>query len=364
MHLSYILYIIILGDGMKLVSIIVPVYNRENSIVRCYNSLIKQSYNNIEIIFVDDGSTDDSLKVMKSFNDSRVLVLSQENAGPSEARRYGFNNSSGEYICFVDSDDSISKDYISRLVKTLEDNNCDICLSRIGLHVNYPVIKKIMFKVKKQPKFINLSNQCEYLPALSQGVVGKLFRRKILKLEKIEFRANEDLVIMYPLYAKLKYILVDNSAIYHNYYSRNSQRNLLFGYKFENMYNTFGTLKLVYEEYKNMGLLNDYYYALEMLFIRNILERVNNLSDSVSDKIYLYKFVDVVLDYLEYFFPDWDRNIYYLSGFKLGEITDRLRIYRARKIIVEISRKRVELELEEIYDKYKKIEDMYERVSK
>ena len=355
------MYIIKIGDFMKLVSIIVPVYNREKSIVECYNSLIKQKYKNIEIVFVDDGSTDDSLKILKGFDDKRVVVLSQENRGPSEARRYGFNQSHGEYICFVDSDDGIAPDYISRLVETIEKDGGDVCIGRMGLHVNYPVIRKLIFKSRKHPEIIDLREHCEYLPALSQGVVGKLFKREKLNLEKIEFRANEDLAIMYPMYAKFNYISTDNRAIYHNYYSRNSQRNLLFGYKFDNIYNTFGTLKIVYDKYKNMGLLNDYYYGLEMLFIRNILERVNNLNASVDDKVYLYKFISVLLDYLEYFFPDWEKNIYYLNGFKLGEITDRLRIHRARKIINRISREKLNLELTEIYDKYKKIEEMYEK---
>ena len=105
---------------MKLVSIIVPVYNREKSIIYCYKSLIRQKYKNIEIIFVDDGSTDNSLDILKSFDDKRVVVLSQKNAGPSEARRYGFNQSHGEYISFVDSDDGIATDYISRLVDMIE----------------------------------------------------------------------------------------------------------------------------------------------------------------------------------------------------------------------------------------------------
>lgn len=346
---------------MKLVSVIVPVYNREHTIINCYNSLINQTYKDIEIIFVDDGSKDKSLEIMKEFSDKRVKVISQENGGPSEARRTGFNASKGEYICFVDSDDGISNNFIYRLVEMLEMGNGQICMGRIGLHVDNSIIKKIVFKAKSKPKFIYMEKDKKYLPALSQGVVGKLFKREVLDLKKIEFRANEDLTIMYPMYAKIGYIIVDNNAIYHNYYSRNSQRNLLFGYKFENIYNTFGTLKLVYDEYVKMGKLEEYYYELEMLFIRNIFERVNNLSDSVTDKIYRYKFISVLLDYLEFFFPDWNRNKYYLKGFKLGEITDRLRIYRARKIISKIQRKRVNLSLEEIYDKYIQIEKMYDK---
>lgn len=346
---------------MKLVSIIVPVYNRVDAIELCYDSLIRQTYKNIEIIFVDDGSTDDTLSVLNSFKDERVLVIHQDNAGPSEARRVGFNHSKGEYILFIDSDDTIDEDFTNKLVMTIEKTNASISCGRIGLHVNYPIIKNIIFKAKKKPEEIYLSKNKEYLPALHQGIVGKLFKREILELKKNTFRANEDLIVMYPLFAKVDHLAYDNKAIYHNYYSKNSQRNLLFGYKFMTIYNTFGTLSKLIDEYKKLSLYDEYYLELEMLFIRNIFERINNLESSVNNREYFYKFVSLLLLYLEYYFPDWRVNPYYLEDYSLGEITDRLRIKNASRIIKKVNYKSEKLSLEEIYDRYKLLEKDYEK---
>ena len=113
---------------MKKVSIIVPVYNRENDIVLCYQSLYKQTYPNIEIIFVNDGSTDNTLNILNTFD--KVKVITIKNSGPAEARRVGLNNSTGEYISFVDSDDYLDKNFILNLVNTIEETNTNICLGR------------------------------------------------------------------------------------------------------------------------------------------------------------------------------------------------------------------------------------------
>ena len=103
---------------MPLVSVIVPVYNCEPYLNRCIKSIISQSFKDIEIIMVDDGSTDESLLKCKKYakRDDRLIVLHQENQGVSSARNKGIEQSSGRYICFVDGDDSIDEGYIEELV--------------------------------------------------------------------------------------------------------------------------------------------------------------------------------------------------------------------------------------------------------
>jgi len=347
---------------MKLVSIIVPVYNRNSVIKKCYNSLINQTYKNIEIIFVDDGSTDDTLDVLNSFLDNRLVVISKKNGGPADARRVGFNKSHGEYICFVDSDDKIDKDFISKLVTVMERDGSSIVLGRIGVHHYYPFIKNITLKSKRKPKRIDLDKRPEYLPTLKPGMVGNLYKREVLSLKKNKFKANEDIIIMYPLYIKCRYISVCNDCIYHNYLSETSQyREHLLGYSFDNLLNTFEPLKYIYEEFEKMGKLEDYFYEIEMLFIRNIFERIWNIIQSVDDKIYRHKFISVILDYLECFFPDWDSNPYFLMGYKLGEITDKFNIKMAYNEISKIKRKKLFIKLEDVYEKYKQIEYMYNK---
>lgn len=352
-----------LGDNVKLVSIIIPVYNRASRIIECYNSLINQSYKNIEIIFVDDGSTDNTLNVLNSFLDDRVIVLSQKNSGPAAARRLGFMKSSGEYICFVDSDDTLSKKYVYKLVRSIEVNNSNMAVGRLGVYYYYPLLKRVTLKVKRKPKKIDLDKKREYLSVFTPGIVGKLFKREFLELKEVNFKANEDIVIMYPLYVKCRYISFDNSAIYHYNLAKNSQfKEYLYGYSLDNLLNTFEPLRCIYENFSQISKLEDYFYEVEMLFIKNISERIWNIVQCVDDKIYRYKFISVILDYLECYFPDWDTNPYYVRGFKLGEVSDRFHVLKMVDIVSKIKRKRLYLSVDEVYDRYKKIEEMYEKI--
>lgn len=100
-----------------LISIVVPVYNSANFIKKCVTSLITQTYDNLEIILVDDGSSDESLEICNQLQkgDNRIKVIHQENAGVSSARNTGIKVAKGEYILFIDSDDTISKEFIEKM---------------------------------------------------------------------------------------------------------------------------------------------------------------------------------------------------------------------------------------------------------
>ena len=112
----------------KLVSIVVPVYNVEKYLERCVDSLINQTYKNIEIILVDDGATDNSGELCDKllFKDSRIKVFHKLNGGLSDARNYGINQATGEYLLFVDSDDWVENEIVEKLYNSIEQNSADI----------------------------------------------------------------------------------------------------------------------------------------------------------------------------------------------------------------------------------------------
>lgn len=112
----------------KLVSIIVPVYNTEPYLNQCIDSILAQTYHNLEIIIIDDGATDNSADICESYSDSRIIVYHTENRGLSAARNYGIDKSHGEYIYFVDSDDWIDADLIEKAMKCIGDADI-ICFS-------------------------------------------------------------------------------------------------------------------------------------------------------------------------------------------------------------------------------------------
>lgn len=110
-----------------LISIIVPVYNVEKYIRECIDSIIKQTYHNIELILIDDGSTDNSAKICDEYatKDKRIKVIHKENRGVSSARNIGLDNANGQYITFIDSDDYVKNNYCEELLKNLKDKNAD-----------------------------------------------------------------------------------------------------------------------------------------------------------------------------------------------------------------------------------------------
>lgn len=124
-----------------MISIIVPVYKAEKYLDKCIESLINQTYQDIEMIFVDDGSPDQSGKILDQWvlKDSRIKVIHQENGGPSKARNQGIKEATGEEIIFVDGDDLVSEDMCQVLHGLLEKYQSDIAIAGINI---YLMIKK------------------------------------------------------------------------------------------------------------------------------------------------------------------------------------------------------------------------------
>ena len=123
-----------INKQLQKISIIIPVYNLEDYIAKCLDSIINQSYKNIEIIIVNDGSTDKSAEIFESYSkiDSRIKIFYQHNQGPSTARNTGLDVATGEYISFIDGDDWIEPDMIEMLYKNSRLYNADISVCNIN----------------------------------------------------------------------------------------------------------------------------------------------------------------------------------------------------------------------------------------
>lgn len=186
------------------VSIIVPVHNTENYIENCLNSLLNQTYKNIEIILVENGSTDDSLNKIKEYakKNERIKILISNKLGVSPARNLGIKNSSGKYIAFVDSDDYVSEDYIFELISHYND---DICMTMSAYYL-----------VTGSEYRICIDEFCESIMSaetlkdnLSQVVGGgytlnKLFKKEIIDDFKLTF--DEDVRILEDYLFCIRYL--------------------------------------------------------------------------------------------------------------------------------------------------------------
>jgi len=179
-------------SNSKIVSVIIPVFNIEKYIKKCIESVISQTFKDLEIILIDDGSTDLSSEICKEFEkkDQRILVISQKNQGLSAARNRGIKISSGRYLTFVDGDDLIEKDMIEFLLDDLLKNDADI--SVCGIWDSY---KKSDGNIQKMCR--NFKNKFGILKSyealkevlingkISLFAVAKLYKREIF--DKIEF---------------------------------------------------------------------------------------------------------------------------------------------------------------------------------
>ena len=113
----------------KIISVIVPVYNVEKYLSECIESIIDQTYLDLEIILINDGSTDGSFDICKEYEkrDSRIKLIDKINGGLSSARNAGIDNASGAYLCFVDSDDCLEKDALMQLYQAISESDISIC---------------------------------------------------------------------------------------------------------------------------------------------------------------------------------------------------------------------------------------------
>lgn len=205
------------------ISVVIPVYNAENTIGNILEKLIDQEYRNIEIIAVNDGSKDDSWKILKIFSkkDERVIAVDQKNAGASTARNVGINKSTGEFITFVDSDDDISDKLISELAKQIKDNS-DFIMCGMSMNDKEIVAPDVFIENKKLITQYVLKSLLT--KNLLYGPCCKLFRRSIIVGNNIQFPAEvkygEDTVFVLNYLSHANNIInIQQSLYYYNFQS-------------------------------------------------------------------------------------------------------------------------------------------------
>ena len=167
----------------KLISVIVPVYNVEEYLDECLDSIRKQTYKNIEVILVNDGSTDKSQEICERYcqQDSRFYLINQENRGLSGARNRGIQESTAEFITFVDSDDVLKEDMLEQLMKQMSVEEVDIveCWytnDKQELDLPSPKVAEIIFKGNSQEALVSLCKN----NMVRLNAVAKLYRRQLI----------------------------------------------------------------------------------------------------------------------------------------------------------------------------------------
>jgi glycosyltransferase involved in cell wall biosynthesis len=256
----------------KKISVIVPVYNNEKFLERCINSIINQSYKNIEIIIVNDGSTDGSAEICDNFEDDRVIVKHKVNKGVSAARNDGIAIATGEYISFVDSDDWIEPHMFLNLLNEMIKTNADIAVSGINFYSpneNQTVYKQYhsndiqIYETEKALQSLLTYNKNKQMAIM---VCNKLYKRSLFNgvrfPENISF-GEDDVVSTKLMLGAMKVIHLDK-AYYNCFLSENSLSRSTFS---KNKLGVICARTIVYKSLSN-------YDNIRILAYKRLLEGI------------------------------------------------------------------------------------------
>lgn len=259
------------------ISVIVPVYNVEAYLERCVESILKQTYSNLEILLVNDGSTDKSGELCDqlALRDQRIRVIHKENGGLSDARNRGIDEASSGLIGFIDSDDYIDEDMYETLYRQLRESNAD--LSMCG---HYDVFHQIPEKQVSEIKTWNLSSEeaikmVMEAKVLSVTAVNKLYKKELFNHLKFEVgKIAEDAFIMIRLLDQCQKVVATNEKKYYYVHRENSITTQKFSLKFLNVIEAYEqNANIIREHYPaiadvaTMRLNWAYFYVLDRLLV-------------------------------------------------------------------------------------------------
>lgn len=261
-----------------MVSVIVPVYNGEKYLRECIDSICNQSYTDLEIIIINDGSNDNTSKIAKQIEskDNRVIYVEHENKGVSYSRNKGLDLATGEYIVFVDCDDTIEKGYIELLFNQISKNNLDIVSCGYTDISIYGTIKLNDFYIGN-----SMLNKDEFINNIFKGVGGtlwgKIFKTEIINKNKIRLNNNifmcEDMlfVLQYSMQSR-SFGAIEQSLYNYNRKNENSISSKINFEYFDNLIKVMKSIEVILNENK-----------YDKNFIDSILcERIRSLTISFS----------------------------------------------------------------------------------
>lgn len=292
------------------VSIILPVYNVEKYLSACLDSLLAQTLKEIEIVAVNDGSTDGSLQILQAYqslNPEKLFIFSTENHGVSRARNYGFAHSHGEYVWFVDSDDFVEPDACRLLYEKATADGNDLVLFRYYNVDSETGVRKEYIASCHNQNF-RVADKPYELPAISPYPWIKFIHRDLFNglcfPEGIRF---EDLPVAYLLAVKARSIGYVDQCFY------NYRKNVGFLSRLTpSTLHIRNAIIFMKEEMEKLGLFEQYQTELDFIAVRHFFYRfwkllTNYETDQKELKLQL---INELFDYMESNIPDWESNHY------------------------------------------------------
>lgn len=296
---------------MAMISIIIPIYNAEKTLKKCLESIVKQSYKDIELILVNDGSIDSSLEICNRFSkrDSRIKVINKENEGSVKARIDGINKSTGKYITFVDSDDWLDRNALEVLIMELDRENIDIlCFNSYKVLGNYGVIKvegnRTYFKDNKIYK--NKEIEVRLIAAWLHGhpfpstLWGKIYKREVIqdafKYSKYIRFFYDDLMTNFEVFFRAKTIKLIDIPLYYYRYGVGTSKYM--PYLIEDVINVYRVQKIIIEKYYS-DTKEDKYNGISIMLLNTLKTCILNLFYGSLSKVEKKRCINYFISYGE-----------------------------------------------------------------
>lgn len=279
-----------------MLSVIIPVYNVEDYLNECLDSVINQTLEDIEIICIDDGSTDNSPNILKEYQkkDSRIKIITKENGGQATARNLGIKEAQGEYIAFVDSDDFIEPTMFEKLYTKAKDNNLDIAMCKIATFDNQTEEIKdnvwyYMLGVFRDfdKDIFNHKDTKEFTCHIAVTPYNKLYKTTLLKENNILFPEGlifEDEKFFYDTYLRAKRVSIVDEFLY--YYRINRKGSTVDTIKDNDFSDIVPISKLIRETFKETDNYEDYKILLSNRFIHLQLARFTQTSQKYKETFF------------------------------------------------------------------------------
>lgn len=291
---------------MVKVSVIIPVYNVENYLSKCLDSVFSQTLDSYEVIAINDGSNDNSLNILNTYlkKYSNLKIIDQCNQGISKSRNLGISESKGEYIMFLDSDDYMENNMLYDMYIKAKSESLDIVVCDYYTVYSSTVSKQL----EKVSDFSNttITDSKNLIFEINPSPWNKLFKSSFLKQQKYRFPLDlkyEDLGYIPLLFLNAKKIGKVNKPLYNYMVRENSQTTIVD----DRIFDIFSILNILYREYSSHNIHNT--SEVEYLFIKKLTTYNLQQKYCKNSKIG-YKFVDESFGYLSAKYPKWRNNIY------------------------------------------------------
>lgn len=297
------------------ISIIVPIYNAEEYLKRCIDSLVNQTKKEIEIVLINDGSTDNSEKIIKSYKDDRIKYFKNKNQGIGKTRNFGIEKACGKYILFVDSDDYIDKKTCELLFEKAEKDSLDLLVYDFYREFDNNELKEEKIN---EFKISSLKENPKLLLDINLSPWNKLYKSEIIKKNNIKFIENlkyEDAPFVVEMIKKSKRIGKLNKALYYYVIHNNSETTV----RDERVFDIIKIIDIIRENLKDTKEVKEELDTLTiyMLMNYNIQQRVQK-NWSVGSK-----FIDESFDYLNKNIPNYKDNVYFKQRNMLKSIIEK-----------------------------------------